>query len=389
MRLSKITSFSLIVILLFVVTGNGKQKEGIIDQKQELEKIKKEVESGKEKIDSLKTEARGVQKRIGEYDQKIASNQKIIRRLNNELSLLNNNVNSAETDLVQNTESLERTRRRYLGNIRQFYYLTRQTQNRPVDLPNSELELNRQVMYLAAVSGFESGNVDQANELLENSIIKLEDLSGQTKEVNRLKQKKVTSTSLEKSKKRQQEKTLTKLRRLEMAEADRIMMLEEAAKEMAKIIERLELERVRLAEERASQTELSIFASLKGQLLSPMKGKVIRPFGNLVDRVTKLKSFSPGISIKGRPNRKIIAVASGSVAYIGNLRGYGNFVIINHDNQYYTTYAGLGIVSVLEGQYILSGTKIGDAGEDGMSQFELRKGREALDPVKWIRIDSF
>ena len=32
---------------------------------------------------------------------------------------------------------------------------------------------------------------------------------------------------------------------------------------------------------------------------------------------------------------------------------------------------------------------LGDAGEDGILKFELRKGREPLDPIKWIKFDSF
>ena len=82
------------------------------------------------------------------------------------------------------------------------------------------------------------------------------------------------------------------------------------------------------------------------------------------------------------------AVASGTVLYTGNLRGYGNFVIINHDHQYYSTYANLGDVTVSQGQFVESRAKVGASGTDGVVKFELRKGRESLDPVSWIDIES-
>jgi len=108
-----------------------------------------------------------------------------------------------------------------------------------------------------------------------------------------------------------------------------------------------------------------------------------------VDRTTNLKSFSPGITIQSKPDYNVRVVASGTVAYAGNLRGYGNFIIINHDDEYYTTYAGLGKTSAVSGAYLPAGTMIGKVGEDGQFRFELRRGNEPLDPVKWIKIDSY
>ena len=172
-----------------------------------------------------------------------------------------------------------------------------------------------------------------------------------------------------------------------MDESERIMTLQQAAREMEDIIARLE--KARLERQRAGQQQgPSVFASLRGQLPSPFRGKIIVPFGNSTDPITKLKSFSPGITIKGRAGREVIAVASGSVAYVGNLRGYGNFVIINHDRQYYTTYAGLAVIEVAEGQFVREGARLGKSGSDGEIKFELRRGRESLDPVEWINIES-
>lgn len=377
-----------VVMTVMVAAVQAEDKDNILQQKKELEKIQKEVDQGQKRLDSLKNVEVSVQKRVSEFDQKITTNQKVIGRLNREMQQIKNDIASAEDRLTGNQEDLDRLRRRYLGNIRQFYFATQRTDGDFADAPNAELELNRKVIYLTAVAGFESGNVEQATNLLGQSHEQLTDLGGRKSEVSKLKKKKETSTSLEKSKKRQQEKALEKLRRQKMDESERIMTLQQAAREMEDIIARLE--KARLERQQAGQQQgPSVFASLRGQLPSPYRGKIVIPFGNSTDPVTKLKSFSPGITIEGRAGREVIAVASGSVAYVGNLRGYGNFVIINHDNQYYTTYAGMGEVSVTEGQYLLSQGRLGISGGDGLIKFELREGRQSLDPVKWIRIDSF
>ena len=77
-----VISFFSIWCLTPVVTVSADKKDTILSQKQELEQIQKEVESSLQKLDSLKQEELQVQKRMSEYDQKIATNKKIVRRLN-------------------------------------------------------------------------------------------------------------------------------------------------------------------------------------------------------------------------------------------------------------------------------------------------------------------
>jgi septal ring factor EnvC (AmiA/AmiB activator) len=256
------------------------------------------------------------------------------------------------------------------------------------DLPNVELKRNRRIVYLSALAAFESENLAEASQYLSESIEEIRALTGKSKEVSSLKKKKEVSYSLDKSRKSKQEKQLSQLRRKSVDEAERIMTLKMAAEEMERILARLEEERRQVGPTELGEYAASVFSGLKGQLPSPFRGKVIVPFGNMVDPITNLKSFSPGIAIQGRAGEAVTLVASGKVAYTGNLRGYGNFVIINHDNQYYTTYGGLGEVYVTEGRHLPAGAKLAVAGEDGVVRFELRKGREPLDPVTWIKFES-
>jgi len=384
------TCFLLAWCLVPVGVAQADKEDNIIYQKNDLDRIQKEVKESRTNLDSLKQGELLVQKRISEYDQKILSNKKIVSRLNKQLNQLKKGIADADNQLERSRLHLDRTRRRFLGNIRQFYLAARKSPEVFTESPNKESELNRQIVYLTALADFESGNVVQSSTYLTQSLEQLSRLTGEKKKVSRLKKKKETATALEKSQKSQQQKELEHLRRTKSEEADRMLTLQQAAREIERIITRLERERQEsISADQGQPLGPSAFAALKGQLALPFKGKIVVGFGTSMDPITKLKSYSPGITIKGKTGQEVVAVADGTIAYGGNLRGYGKFIIINHDDQYYSTYGGLEETLVEANEYVLGGTKLGLAGQDGLVKFELRRGSKPLDPVKWIRIDSF
>lgn len=378
-------SIIFILVLFSASFLHAGEKSKIISQKSELSRLRKQVKDSRHRLDSLQAGEQSLQRRIGEQDQKMASDRKLINRLNREMNSLKKQAAIADSQLMFGQELLNRKQRRFLGNIRQFYLTTRSSIGE-IDIgPDIELDLLRHVIYLKALAGFEQENVAEASKLLDSAELRLGNLYGKREEVHSMRKRREVSLALEQSKKRKGEKELGQIRRKTRDEVDRIMTLEKAAEDMADIIARLEEERAR---RERSGSGSSFFAALKGQLRAPVSGEIILSYGRHIDKVTKLESFSPGITIKAQPGRKVYAVASGRVAYAGYLRGYGNFVILDHDGKYFTTYAGLEQVTVQKDVHIGSRMAIGIAGTDGLVRFELRRGRETLDPVEWINIES-
>jgi septal ring factor EnvC (AmiA/AmiB activator) len=384
------SALNILIVFTLLSTSVLAQKESdkIKAQRRELESIQRDVEAGQRRLDSLQVEERRVQDAIGNYDERISSDRRVIMRLSGELGGLQADIAQGDSLLGEHQILLERQKRRHLGNIRQFYALARQPMRTFSDHPTEELDYYRKVVYLSALAEFEAGMVEGAEVLVDQSSGNLDDMSDRERMITGLKKDRETSFAIGRSQRERQEKSLDQLRRKSMAEADRVIMLREAAAQMRSIIARLEKARERAASRAEVPSGPSAFAALRNQLLSPFRGKVIEAFGGHTDPVTHLKSFSPGITINGNANAGVYCVASGTVAYTGSLRGYGNFVIINHDHQYYSTYAGLGEILVSNGQFIQSRTKVGTSGRDGRVKFELRRGSEPLDPVKWIKIES-
>ena len=114
----------------------------------------------------------------------------------------------------------------------------------------------------------------------------------------------------------------------------------------------------------------------------PVNGRIISNFGTTSDG-----ERNDGINIAATLGEPIRAAATGTVSYAGNeLRGYGNLVLIRHDDGYVTAYAHAESITVTRGDRVLKGQVIGYAGDTGdvvrpQLHFEIRRGIEPVDPA--------
>lgn len=98
---------------------------------------------------------------------------------------------------------------------------------------------------------------------------------------------------------------------------------------------------------------------------------------------------SKGVAIAGAPGEAIFAAENGRVIYSGNgLRGYGNLVIVKHDQDFTTAYAHNRVILVKEGQTVRRGQKIAELGmsdaDRPMLHFEVRRSGKPVDPLGFL-----
>jgi len=116
--------------------------------------------------------------------------------------------------------------------------------------------------------------------------------------------------------------------------------------------------------------------------LWPTKGRVIKNF-SAGDQGNK------GIDIAGQRGQSVVSTAGGTVVYSGNaLRGYGNLVIIKHNDNYLSAYAHNDRLLVHEGQSVKAGQKIATMGSSGTSSvrlhFEIRYQGKSVNPKRYL-----
>lgn len=116
------------------------------------------------------------------------------------------------------------------------------------------------------------------------------------------------------------------------------------------------------------------------QLSWPAQGSVSSNFDD---------SKNKGLDISGKTGDAILAAADGRVVYSGaGLRGYGNLIILKHNNTFLTAYAHNQTLLVREDQSVKRGQKIAEMGNSDSEQvklhFELRRLGKPVDPLKFL-----
>jgi murein DD-endopeptidase MepM/ murein hydrolase activator NlpD len=117
----------------------------------------------------------------------------------------------------------------------------------------------------------------------------------------------------------------------------------------------------------------------------PTSGKIIAGFGGRPDG-----THNDGINLQVPLGTEVHAAESGVVAYAGGeLKGYGNLVLLRHDNGWVTAYAHNDELLVKRGDKIKRGQVIAKAGKTGsvdqpQVHFELRQGSRPVDPMPYL-----
>jgi septal ring factor EnvC (AmiA/AmiB activator) len=132
------------------------------------------------------------------------------------------------------------------------------------------------------------------------------------------------------------------------------------------------------------------FSALKGLLLHPVKGRIVDLYGPYKLPRVNVQAFRSGISIAAEKGEPVRAVHAGRVLYASGFKGYGNVVIIDHGEHYYSVYAHLEEIFLAVDRLVDAGDVIATAGDSGGMgasglYFELRHHGKPMDPLEWLK----
>ena len=130
-------------------------------------------------------------------------------------------------------------------------------------------------------------------------------------------------------------------------------------------------------------------AAMSGKFAYPLpkEYRITSPFGMRVHPVSKTRKMHNGIDLAAPSGTNVLAAGDGVVIIAGWWGGYGNTVVIDHLNGFWTLYAHMSKISVKDGDDVKTGKKVGEVGNTGVStgahlHFEVRKDEQPVDPKK-------
>lgn len=230
-------------------------------------------------------------------------------------------------------------------------------------------------------------NILEDLEKNKNSLHKLLDrLNTQKKEKLNLEANYKKQIRIMSHKEKKRSKLLADIRNKKSLEMALIESLKEAANSLNQTMKSLSI-----GIDHPKQKQLTInFASYKGLLNMPVQGKIVSHFGPYKSSKFNITYFRKGIDIKADRGEPIRAVCAGKILYSDWFRGYGNMIIIDHGNNYYTVYAHAEEIFKTKGNTVETKEVIATVGDTGSIigpglYFEVRYHGKPMNPLVWIK----
>ncbi len=382
------SAYNFLAVTLFLFSLSNcptVQGDEVDDKREQLESIRNELQSKRALYDSLGTKEKSEAARLRDLEQQASLSGQLLLKIKRESDRLKTDISSQKVQL-QITEAQREKRSTMLK--RRLVYIYK-TGNNPL-----WLELITSGDPSSALASWR--NMKSLVEYDKNLLASYQELSQSIEKNLRRYQANVANLgSLQVEQEKElvnreklligRKKLITKLKKDRSQVQRSIAGLEEDAKEIAGILERLELE----SSQAPSDSTLPGLAMSKGNLVWPVRGRIIRPFGLARDK-RGIELSNPGVDIEAKSGADVLAAAGGLVMYINWLRGYGQFIIVDHGRGYYTLYANLSDILVDTGDRVKAGELIALAGDSGSLEgpklhFEVRYKKDQLNPEEWLR----
>jgi len=368
----------------------------IKSQEKRLKNLRREIQRLTKDLKRRKASEAMTLKTLNELDHQISLLKKYQQELRRERQLKQAQIQVLESSISAKEQKIDLLRRRYARRVRRAYKWGHERDWELILLARNLNEAARRALYLRAVSRAEGREVARLKTLIRQTRQERDKVDQRLEEIQQSLEEEVRNSRLLKRKQRQKKKELARLRRDRQALENQLKQKKAAIRKVKNLIAGLEKEKKqRLAElaRRRKVTEreaAAAFARNRGRLPWPTLGRVVERFGPHRNKRLGTVTDNPGIDIAAPQGTPVKAVMDGIVTTITWLPGFGNTVILDHGNGYYTVYAHLDEMLVEVDDFIKTGEQLGTVGDSGSLEgarlhFEIWQQQKKLNPLLWLK----
>ncbi len=375
--MTSIPNFLILLLSLFITLG-AQETDEFEKQKRALEETKKKLEKIEENIKKLATEEKNVLKRVEMVEEKIALTRHYIQQLTNSIKAKEREMVVVKQDITNTKRQITKTKERLSSLLLVFYKI-----NRPLSLElylgsKTLPEVYRKVINLKYLGREHKRNIEHLAVLQKELEKREKSLSIAYRELAKMQSEKLAEENALKKTKELESRLLHKVR----TEKEKNQALGKELKEAMARLENLIKDLEKRREARRLKPGTHYLEIMKGNIPWPYRGRVISYFGSQFHPKYKTRTQNTGIDIECPVGANVSVIGKGRVVYADRFMGYGNMIIVDHREGYYSIYSNLLEIKVTVGQEVETGTVIAKAKET--LHFEIRREGKPVNPLEWL-----
>ncbi len=364
-----------------------KYEERLKEKSAVLDSIRKELNRGREKVKELKETEGSYLTQIQQFEQNIETSEDLIEKIVLQMDTVTENIESLHDSLYSANKDLEDRSRKMKKRIRNMYKTGKIGRFQILFGSRNTSDLIHRMKYFVELNRYDRMLLESIQSTRNRIKRHTTTLELERDRLALLKNEREEEQEELRAEQKARKEMLETVRSEREAYESMVAELERAQEELNTLLKTLAARRkeAKLEHERGRKIA---FEQRKGKLPWPVFGTVEREFGKIVHPVYKTVTMNMGIDIRADRGEDVMCVAPGRVDYVGWMRGYGRFAIVNHAG-YVTVYAHLDSIAVAKDQDVEYGTVVGRVGDSGSLDgsklhFQIRKESDPVNPREWL-----
>ncbi|HLB25780.1 MAG TPA: peptidoglycan DD-metalloendopeptidase family protein [Nitrospirota bacterium] len=352
----------------------------------ELKRIQAELRGVKKKAKEAGRKEKSVQAELARIDRNLGKKRAEVKRLELRMNEVGREMDATRVEMDGYRVKFRVKEADLARRLREMYKANRAGGQWVVLASGNYDSILKRYKYLSVISHRDKRLMEGYEGDIHELASYTDRLRGQHESFNRIKEARDAEAGRVLADEEEKKKLLASIRQKKKGYEAMARDLEEQGRRMQQLIRRLDEE----SKARGRPELPKNIPPLGAGLDWPVGGKVVSHFGKQKHPVYDTYVFKKGIEIQAALGSEVRAVEAAEVVFANFFKGLGLVAILRHGGDLYSVYAHLSGLKVKTGEKVARGQVIATLGSSGPSEgpalyFEVRKGAEAQDPMRWLK----
>jgi septal ring factor EnvC (AmiA/AmiB activator) len=384
-RFGRLAVFTAALGVVALATLSFAQGDDVSEKQKELDRIKKEIQAHREKSRQLGSREQQELKKLQSLDKELDLSKKYLRKLAEQEDTIDRRIGDLRTQIGGREVVLTQQETTLAHRIREMYKQDPHYSWEMLLGARSMDDAVRRYQFTQLIAEQDAQMIGEFRESKRQLEVESSRLTESMQQISAVRTDKEEENANLAQNKQKRQTMLSQIRTEKTKHVQAIADLEKAQAELQDLLDALQ----RRGTAEKDLPPSGEFAGMRGRLIWPVAGKVIRGFGKHTHPKYGTVTMNNGLDIAAASGAPIVAVAAGMVEFVDWIDAFGKCVILNHGGGYYTLYAHVADTHVSQGEKVGRGQVIAEVGDTGslegyVCHFEIRKARQALDPSGWL-----